>query len=138
MQSKHFIVEERPISREEYLELRNSTDWIQIGGAEAEKALSNDLYSICITHEGKTVGVARIIGDGAIYYYIQDLIVLPEYQEMGIGRLLMENIEKFLQSEAPKGAFIGLMAAENTTRFYENFGYMVRPEQKPGMFKYVE
>ena len=138
MQSKHFIVEERPISREEYLELRNSTDWIDVSGEVVEKALSNDLYSICVTHEGKTVGVARIIGDGAIYYYIQDLIVLPEYQKMGVGRLLMEHIEKYLQNKAPKGAFIGLMAAENTTGFYENFGYIVRPGQKPGMFKYKE
>ena len=82
--------------------------------------------------------MGRVIGDGSIYFYIQDLIVLPEYQEMGVGRLIMEQIEKYLQNNAPKGAFIGLMAAENTTGFYENFGYMVRPEQKPGMFKYIK
>ena len=63
--------------------------------------------------------------------------VLPEYQEMGIGRLIMEQIEKYLQNNAPKGAFIGLMAAESTEEFYKKFGYAVRSKLAPGMFKYI-
>ena len=138
MKSKKFIVEERPISKEEYLELRKSTDWNQVSNEAAALGLINDLFSICITHAGKTIGIARIIGDGAIYYYIQDLIVLPEYQEMGVGRLIMEQIEDYLQKNAPSGAFIGLMAAEDTAAFYKKFGYAVRSDQRPGMFKYID
>ncbi|KAA3625837.1 MAG: GNAT family N-acetyltransferase, partial [Bacteroidetes bacterium] len=65
------------------------------------------------------------------------IIVRPEYQKTGIGKLIMEQIEGFLQTSAPKNAFIGLMAAEGVKRFYHKFGYQERPANGPGMFKRI-
>ena len=101
-----------------------------------DKALENDLFSVCARLNGKTIGIGRVIGDGAIYYYIQDVIVLEEYRNLGVGRQIMDSIEAFLQANAREGAFIGLMAAEGVISFYEKFGYFKRPEAGPGMFKY--
>ena len=136
MASKQFLIEERPIDVKEYLTLRASTNWSQLSSDQVKQALANDLYSVCVKIENQTVGMARIIGDGAIYFYIQDLIVLPEYQKQGIGRLIMECIEQYFKNKSPVGSFIGLMAAEGTVDFYQRFGYEVRSDLSPGMFKY--
>lgn len=100
-------------------------------------ALENDLFSIIIFDGNLPVGMGRVIGDGGIYFYIQDIIVHPEYQKSGIGKLIMERIEAFLSKSAPKNAFIGLMAAEGVKEFYHKFGYKERPENGPGMFKRI-
>ena len=138
MTSNKFSIEERPLKVHEYLDLRKTTAWIPISRDRAAKALTNDLYSVCITRDDKTIGIARIIGDGAIYFYLQDLIVLPEYQNQDIGRLLMKRIEKYLKKEIPNNSFIDLMAANNTESFYRRFGYKSRTENNPGMFKYLD
>lgn len=46
--------------------------------------------------EGKLIGFLRAVGDGYSIVYIQDIIVLPEYQRQGIGtQLLRQTLEYF-------------------------------------------
>ena len=64
------------------------------------------------------IGIGRIIGDGALYFYIQDLIVLPSYQQQGIGKFIMQQLlEHTSKKTLPTQAFIGLMAAAGTGPF---------------------
>ncbi|MDN6103822.1 MAG: GNAT family N-acetyltransferase, partial [Lacticaseibacillus paracasei] len=44
-------------------------------------------------YEGKQlVGLIRAVGDGETILFIQDLLVLPEYQRRGIGKQLIEAL----------------------------------------------
>lgn len=45
-----------------------------------EEALNNTLYSLCAYNGDKLIGYGRIIGDKTIFLYIQDIMVIPEYQ----------------------------------------------------------
>lgn len=137
MMGPEFQVAHRRIRTEEYQALRKTTDWNQISDDLVEKALEKDLFSVCIEKNDKIVGIGRVIGDGSIYFYIQDVIVLPGFRDQGVGKLIMNEIETYLENMAPKGAFIGLMAAEGSIEFYKKYGYSTRPEGKPGMFKYL-
>lgn len=51
---------------------------------------SQDVYSAW--DKNKLVGIIRTIGDGETIVYIQDIIVLKEYQRMGIGSKLLSQI----------------------------------------------
>ncbi len=130
-----YRIEERSIHPEDYLQIRATTSWRSFDRQVVEKALANDLYAVSVYHQDRLVGIGRVIGDGAIYFYIQDIIVIPGYQSRGVGTFIMEQIERFLKTAAPQHAFIGLMAAEGVLRFYQKFGYRPRPEDRPGMFK---
>ena len=132
-----FRIEERSINPEEYLGLRATTNWLPVSREQAVIALSNDLFSVCVLHNRELVGIGRLIGDGAVYYYIQDIIVKPEYQDRGIGSRIMESLENYLIKNAPAGSFVGLMAAEDTEGFYKQYGYEKRASNRPGMFKYI-
>ena len=41
----------------------------------------------------KLVGIIRAVGDGYSVLYIQDLLILPEYQRKGIGTRLMKQMD---------------------------------------------
>ena len=135
---KSFNVENRKLKIEEYQALRESTGWNPVEDNLVETALEKDLFSICVYDEERIVGIGRIIGDGALYFYIQDIIVLPEYKGLGIGKLIMDNIEIYLGKEANNNSFIGLMAADGVRGFYTKYGYEERPKDKPGMYKIMK
>lgn len=134
----HYIVEIRNLKVTEYQSLRNTTGWASLEDDIVNVALEKDLFSICVLDNEKTIGIGRIIGDGAIYFYIQDVIVLPEYQNKGIGKLIMDQIELYLRDNANNNSFVGLMAAEGVRKFYTKYGYLERPASRPGMFKIVK
>lgn len=132
-----YTIEQRKIRLTEYQSIRKTTGWSTLDNELVRVALKNDLFSVCILDKRKTIGIGRVIGDGAIYYYIQDVIVHPQYQDKGIGKMIMKSIENYLVQAASDNAFIGLMAAEGVKNFYKKFGYRERPQEKPGMYKIV-
>lgn len=135
---KNYHLEIRKIKVDEYQSLRNTTGWDSIADEVVKKALKNDLFSVCVLDGEKIIGMGRVIGDGAIYFYIQDVIVHPDHQGKGVGKQMMNSIEKYLEKETNINSFIGLMAAEGVKEFYEKYGYLERPAGRPGMFKVVK
>ncbi len=79
MRKEHddFRLKIRKIRVEEYQSLRKTTSWDLIEDNIVKTALENDLFSICVYDNEKLIGMGRVIGDGAIYFYIQDIIVTP-------------------------------------------------------------
>lgn len=133
----NLTIKKKRIALNEYQIIRKTTGWDMLDDSIVEKALENDLFSVCIYDANKLVGIGRVIGDGFIYFYIQDIIVIPEYQNRGIGKVIMDNIEEYLLEATNNNSFIGLMAATNVKGFYEKYGYNVRPESRPGMYKMI-
>ena len=82
----------------------------------------------------KLIGLGRIVGDGSIYFYIQDIIVVPEYQGQGLGKVIMKELMQYLKDNANHNSLIGLMAAEGVEKFYHKFGFITRSTSKPGMY----
>ncbi len=137
-QKMEIRIENRKISVEEYQSTRKTTGWAMLDDVVVSKGLENDLHSVCIFDSNKLIGIGRVVGDGAIYFYIQDIIVIPEYKGKGIGKLIMNNIETYLINNTNNNSFVGLMAAEGVHAFYYKFGYAERAESKPGMFKMIK
>lgn len=119
---------------EEYRKLRESVGWRNLVPEAMERGLGGSLFSVCVLHQEKVVGCGRVIGDGGIYFYVQDIIVHPEHQGKGLGRQIMKTIMSYISRKVPPGAFVGLMAAEGVAGFYEGFGFKRRPLDAPGMY----
>ena len=122
----------------DYQLLRGQTNWDAIADWAVGIALGNDLYSIAVFDGPTIMGMGRVIGDGAIYFHIQDIIVHPKYRRLGLGRLIMEHIESYLKRTAVNNSFVGLMAARDSKGFYKKFGFKERGMHSPGMFKIME
>jgi ribosomal protein S18 acetylase RimI-like enzyme len=89
------------------------------------------LISVAAIHKNQVIGMGRVIGDRVIMCYILDLIVLPEFQGRGIGKAIMENLIAYVKDSALPT--IGLFTAEKgLEKFYEKFGFFIRPSDDRG------
>ena len=87
-----------------------------------KKAYENSLLTFGAYDGDKLVGVIRTVGDGASIVFVQDLLVLPEYQRQGIGtqllRRIMDHFSSVYQME--------LMTdnTPETAAFYRSVGFI--------------
>lgn len=116
----------------EYNNLRRSVFWPEYELYDIEQSLSSSLYSVCCYHNENIIGYGRIIGDVKLCFYIQDIIVTPEYQKLGIGTEIMERIMSFITKNSVKNSVVGLMAAKGREDFYSKFGFDKRPSELYG------
>jgi GNAT superfamily N-acetyltransferase len=133
-----YQLEERTPTVAEFFELRKSVGW-EFGDPDGyEKGLAGSLYAVCAVLDGEVVGTARVVGDGSICFYVQDVIVRPEHQQLGIGGALMERVMAYIAEKACTGAVVGMMVATGREPFYERFGFWVRPNDEfgPGMMQF--
>ena len=86
--------------------------------------------------------MGRIVGDGAVICYIQDLIVIPDYQRSGVGQQIMEYLIDYVKKlKLPDTEImLDLMCAVGREEFYKKYGFIARPTEKlgPGMIMYIE
>lgn len=131
------IVSRKP-TLPEYLDLADSVGWSQyVTPKTAETALANTLHAVVAEQQGRCVGMGRIVGDGALFLYIQDVLVRPSHQGQGIGDSIMNHIMAWLDRSAPDRAFVGLFSASGKAAFYERFGFASAAEDRPGMYQYI-
>lgn len=133
---------ENEISLEEYLTLREKVGWKKLTDKQATQALANCLYKIkAVDEDGQVVGMGRVVGDGAVVCYIQDLIVIPQVQKRGIGSMLIQKLKAYVEAIREEGSImmLCLMCAKGREPFYEKHGFIQRPTDTlgPGMIQYL-
>jgi len=123
----------------EFLSLRKKVGWQNITTSIAKTSLINSLFHVVVYESNQLVGMGRVVGDGVMYFYIQDVVVDPHYQGYGLGDTIMKEIEAYLSESACEGATIGLLAAKGKETFYARYGYLARPNISlgNGMCKFV-
>ena len=93
-----------------------------------EEALKNTLYSVTIYDDNKIIGYGRLIGDKTIFLYIQDIMVIPEYQNKKIGtkimNLLIDKVNEYKKINPNIRTYLG--ASKGKEKFYEKFGFKTR------------
>ena len=122
------------ITPEEYMEMRKVVGWGLFPLEQAEQGLKNTFILICLRNDGKPIGVGRAVSDHGYVVYIADVIVHPEYQGQGLGRVIMEELLKRIKESLKPGykVMISLLAAKGKEEFYNKFGFVSRPNDDFG------
>lgn len=135
-------LKENVLDVETYLCLRKQVGWLELSESQASKAINNALYTVCAYEDGHPVGMGRIVGDGAVICYVQDLVVIPSSQGKHIGGMILEKLKDYVDSLVEPGTrmMMCLMCAKGREQFYEGHGFIARPTQKlgPGMIRYID
>jgi len=129
--SAYRLVERVP-SVEDYNGVRTAAGLGRRDPEAAEAGLPNTLFGVCAESGGRVVGIGRIIGDGGLFFQVVDVAVVPEHQGAGLGAAVMDTLMSWLRENASAGAYVQLVAAEGTTRFYEKYGFRVRTPETSG------
>lgn len=135
-------VKKNTITIEEYLGIRSCVGWIGLQEEQAETALKNSLLTVGVYDGDHLVGMGRLVGDGAVICYVQDLIVIPEYQHTGVGSKILDTLIEYVETLRLKGTqmMLCLMCAKGRESFYEKHGFIKRPTDDlgPGMIQYLK
>ena len=128
---------ENELSAEDFVRLKVATGFMERPLEQVERALQNDLYHVAAVSGGKVIGMGRLVGDGAMYWYLQEIIVLPKYQGQGIGKRIVNKLLEHVRNTAipGTGVEVGLTAVKGKEPFYEKFGFSLGSS---GMKKWME
>lgn len=97
------------------------------------RALQNSLAVVSIWDQEELVGFARATGDKVFNATVWDMVVRPDYQRLGLGRLVMcELLKELDEYQIP---LVTLYADPGTDGFYKRFGFLADPSGVRGMFR---
>ncbi|MCI8902397.1 MAG: GNAT family N-acetyltransferase [Lachnospiraceae bacterium] len=116
---------ENVLQAEDFVRLRIETGFAGIPVEHARKALRNGLVNVSALYRGELVGMGRLVGDGAMYWYLQEIIVLPRFQQKGIGTMIVGHLVDYAKVHSVTGKFttIGGVSAKGKEAFYEKMGF---------------
>jgi GNAT superfamily N-acetyltransferase len=135
--AKQYRLVDRVATLQEYRHICTQVGWAEMMNFEAAAvALPRSLYGVVAMRDDLAVGMGRIVGDGAIFYYLQDVAVLPDHQGRGLGTRIVDRLVTLVKENEPEKAFFGVFAAQGTLPFYQRFGFDVYPALT-GMFQVV-
>ena len=121
------------------------TLWASVWGEpptleQTRLAMQHTLFRVSVFAGDTIIAMARVIGDMGLNYYIKDVVVRPEYQHKGIGRLLIGELLHFVHEHGVKGTeiFVELCAMPDKMPFYEKLGFDTNEAQRMKMMYRVE
>jgi len=133
-------IKHNELTAEEFISLWESV-WGQGPSLEQTKlAMEHTLFRVSVFDGNRIVAMARMIGDMGLDYYIKDVIVRPEYQRKGIGRMMINELLEFINKNGVSGTdiFVELCAMPDKIPFYEKFGFAANEAQRLKMMYKVK
>ena len=128
----HWTIKHNELTAEEFIALWESV-WGPGSSLERTRlAMEHTLFRVSVFDGDTIVAMARVIGDMGLDYYIKDVVVRPEYQRRGVGRLLIGELLHFIRIHGVKGTdiFVELCAMPDKIPFYQQFGFDVNEAQR--------
>lgn len=102
--------------------LRLAVGWDTNEG-KYEDALKKTYTHFSVKRNNLLISYARIVSDGTIYAFIVDLMVHPDYQRHGIGKVFLQHI--ISQIEADHIKYIQLTFDPKLKTFYKDCGFEI-------------
>lgn len=134
-------IEENRLTVDQFMALFRAVGWEAPLPEQVETALKNSAATFTACDGEQAVGMVRLLGDGGMSWYLKDFAVLPSMQGKGVGRMLMESVEQFIEKNLKDGWAVSLelISAAGKEPFYEKFGFEIRPcaWDGAGMFKMI-
>lgn len=134
-------IRDNQLRAEDFIALFAAAGWGDVPYAMAQTALENSYATFSVHRDGQVIAMARLLGDGAMAFFLKDFAVLPAFQGKGIGRLLNAHIEEYIRSRLQPGwhGYLQLVSAKGKESFYLKMGYTAHPHEHsgPAMSKWI-
>jgi len=96
MHLQHFTISEtKDIDPTSIIDLYKANKWSAAGKPELlVKALFNSHTLISVWDSGQLIGIGNAISDGYLVVYYPHLLIHPNYQRKGIGKLIVDKMQQ--------------------------------------------
>ena len=106
---------------------RQVLDYDMVDDEIVERALRNSLFAVCAERDGLLIGCGRVVGDGGIYFFIEDLMILPGLEQVGeeksIIDCMMDEIMTYLRKVAPPNSFFCIKDSKAAREHCRQYGF---------------
>lgn len=116
-----------------YLRLRRIAGLSPKTEAGATLGLPRSLIAVEIVTAGQTVGMGRVVGDGALFVQVVDIAVDPAHQGKGLGKAIMARLMERMKADLPSGTYVSLLADGEAQRLYAQYGFVLTAPASVGM-----
>ncbi|WP_424983298.1 GNAT family N-acetyltransferase [Maritalea sp. S77] len=132
-------IEHKTPTPQEYCDLRAFAGLSPKSLDAATIALKNSLFGVSLRDEqGNLIGMGRIIGDGGCFAQVTDIAVKPEHQGKGLGKMIMGEIDQFIQSQLPASCWVSLFADGDAHHLYQKYGFGFTAPESLGMAQWIK
>lgn len=133
-----FLSKDKNIDLCELEQLCDTVGWVRRPLKKVKVAIENSFLTIALSYneneQKKMIAFARATSDNTFNATIWDVVVHPEFQRQGLGKVLMNEIIKQLRISDINT--ITLFADPQVLNFYKNLGFISDPDGVKGMFWY--
>ena len=129
----------KEIKASDFIRIRRDLKWNEIRKTLIEQAINGSMINISAFDNEECLGVGRIVGDGALKGMLTDIMVLKEYQNKGVGKLIVTSLIKELNNTVHDGCCFQLEASPtaNNRKFYIKCGLKYKPENQDGVYLWI-
>lgn len=122
------ISDSKKLNKEEVLTLYKTNAWSAVEKPNnLFKALLNSHTLITARHNNELVGLGNAISDGYLVVYYPHLLVHPNYQGQGIGKMIVDKLQ-----EKYKDFHMQMLTADGKAiDFYKKHGFEKAGETMP-------
>ncbi len=129
----------RHLSPSELKELMIAVHWTFEDNEEKLRiSVEEPMCTAVAEYEGKTIGTGSILGHQSGNYLISNVIVHPDYQSQGVGKLIMQELDDWLSKNGTPGAMVKLFTGLDRQAFYGHFGFRGPDQGLVGMNKVLK
>lgn len=121
------VLQNNVLQPQDFVRLRVLTGFADIPIEHAKRALDGGLINVSAIYGDQLIGMGRMVGDGAMYWYLQEIIVLPEFQKQGVGAKIVNHLVDYAVSHSTTGKFttIGGVSVKGKEDFYRKLGFEI-------------
>jgi len=95
--------------------------------------LANTWCAVCAVADGNVVGLGRIVGDGALHFYVTGIMVVPSHQRRGVGSAVVEALLAKVRQVPYANVLVEALPLPGLPPFYARFGFVASRQHAPGM-----
>ena len=95
--------------------------------------LANTWCAVCAQVSRRVVGLGRIVGDGALHFYVTSVMVLPSHQRRGIGSAIVHALLAKVKEVPHANVLVEALPLPNLESFYARHGFKAGRQHAPAM-----
>ena len=124
----------------DFINLRKVLGWKEINSKQVEKGLNRTMCKVSVKVDNKTIALGRLVGDYSCKGVLSDILVHPDYQKQGFGKIVVTTLLKMVQDNLSNGEVfqIEVTPTSGNRDFYVKCGFKYKPQNQDGVYVWLK
>ena len=124
----------------EFNELRKTFGWKETNPEQLDKAIENSMIVVGIYENDELLAMGRLVGDFSFKALLSDIMVRPDQQKKGYGKLVVTKILEIAKENMQEGDLLCIEGSptNGNLEFYLKCGFKYKPEVQDGIYIWLK